>query len=352
MKKISVLLSIIFIAMCIISCNRSSEGTTVPGSETAPSPPPTDISQKGSYEISYSPETERMIPSAHRPSSADAGDVVTIRTGPVMEAELYFYYDNIQMKQTHAGRDYWEYQFIMPAKNITVSYNMIPLNPDPTQPAPSDPIPPQPYTLSVFEQWLTDITPEQITQIKTTTEYSGVRPGSFNQITYTSNGAVISSFLKVIRNLEITQSSIDNTLEPGGTNFTISFLLADGTNSSISFANNMYICPWLSSNSLKVESLPRLDQYEQVTTAFSFVIHSSAASVYDASLLSLICLLDNIGSWEFIALPEESTPPDDSNLSYLVRSHISTIYIYSDNIFRYEDQFYYLINGSFSEMFS
>ncbi len=61
MKKISVLLSIIFIAICIISCNRSAKGTTAPSPETAPSFPLTDTSQKGSYKISYSPETERMI---------------------------------------------------------------------------------------------------------------------------------------------------------------------------------------------------------------------------------------------------------------------------------------------------
>ena len=77
------------------------------------------------YSITYADkETERLLHDGYVPRRANPGDTVVLRAGPIMDADLYFYANGVQIENTHNDSDYWEYTFIMPDEDVVITHKM------------------------------------------------------------------------------------------------------------------------------------------------------------------------------------------------------------------------------------
>lgn len=77
------------------------------------------------YSITYADkETERLLHDGYVPRRANPGDTVVLRAGPIMDADLYFYANGVQIENTHNDSDYWEYTFIMPDEDVVITHEM------------------------------------------------------------------------------------------------------------------------------------------------------------------------------------------------------------------------------------
>ena len=78
------------------------------------------------YSITYADkETERLLHDGYVPRRANPGDTVVLRAGPIMDADLYFYANGVQIENTHNDSDYWEYTFIMPDEDVVITHDII-----------------------------------------------------------------------------------------------------------------------------------------------------------------------------------------------------------------------------------
>ena len=78
------------------------------------------------YSITYADkETERLLHDGYVPRRANPGDTVVLRAGPIMDADLYFYANGVQIENTHNDSDYWEYAFIMPDEDVVITHDII-----------------------------------------------------------------------------------------------------------------------------------------------------------------------------------------------------------------------------------
>ena len=79
----------------------------------------------GANSISYADdETERLLHDDFAPKWARPGDTVVLRAGPIMDADLYFYANGVNIENTHNDSDYWEYTFIMPDEDVVITHDM------------------------------------------------------------------------------------------------------------------------------------------------------------------------------------------------------------------------------------
>ena len=77
------------------------------------------------YSITYADkETERLLHDGYVPKRANPGDTVVLRAGPIMDADLYFYANGVQIENTHNDSDYWEYVFIMPDEDVVITHEI------------------------------------------------------------------------------------------------------------------------------------------------------------------------------------------------------------------------------------
>ena len=79
----------------------------------------------GVHSITYANDkTEELLHEGFAPKRAKAGDTVVLRAGPIMDADLYFYANGVNIKNTHNSSDYWEYTFIMPDEDVVITHDM------------------------------------------------------------------------------------------------------------------------------------------------------------------------------------------------------------------------------------
>jgi hypothetical protein len=79
----------------------------------------------GFHPISYQDaKTERLLMEGYAPKRAKPGDTVVLRTGPIMDANLYLYANGVPIENTHNDSDYWEYTFIMPDEDVVITHKM------------------------------------------------------------------------------------------------------------------------------------------------------------------------------------------------------------------------------------
>ena len=78
------------------------------------------------YSITYADkETEKLLHDGYVPRRANPGDTVVLRAGPIMDADLCFYVNGVQIENTHNDSDYWEYTFIMPDEDVVITHDII-----------------------------------------------------------------------------------------------------------------------------------------------------------------------------------------------------------------------------------
>ena len=202
-----------------------------------------------------------------------------------------------------------------------------------------------------FEPWLRDLTAADVAKIRTTSEAVGVAPGSFKTNRETSNQGIIAKILSDYQSITMTYISKEDAQIDGGWGFTITFLLADGTEREIYFHDRVYdgnkSHPELSSlQYFRVNNLPTLDQYTS-PRSYSFITY-----VHDFKL----CDMDGVKQgvyygledWKFSDEVDAQVYPEPTRY---IDADVGKIYLCTDRVFyllREGQKVYYTLVGDWT----
>lgn len=198
-----------------------------------------------------------------------------------------------------------------------------------------------------FEEWLNDISADEVKEIKTTTEFIGVAPGRLKDIQRTTDKTAIAEVIDDYQSIIMTSVSREDAEVEGGGAFTIEFILEGGDTQKIYFNNGIYdgnvTKPELSSlQYYRVDNIPTLEKYSKVKNSNSFISYRSTFELFtiDDEKVGEFYGLDK---FEFVERGETEIPdgetaiPPEEPTHYLV-GDVGTIYICSDKVF-------YMINN-------
>lgn len=324
---------LIIIIFCFAACNPEENISTAPSDPPATS----EAITVPQFQITYSPEVVLSIAHAYRPICADAGDIITLRTGPVMDADLNLYYNNIKIEQTHAGSDYWEYQFIMPAENVYITNKIGSTPPDIS-------ISPAPSTLEYFHPQLAKLSADQVAQIETVTKSGG---SYLQQTTSTRDAEDINFFLTSLKNVETGSFSDSYDPYPAMT-VQITITLKDGSAQVLEFSNG--ICTKSDCRDLiglYVQDLPQLELCEYFTTYFSFAVSDNSVRL---TTPTSDYLLENLDTWKFESDVDFFSIDGLPDPLYTMAGAFGIGIVYTETVFEYNGTYYGLLDYTFSQM--
>ena len=207
-------------------------------------------------------------------------------------------------------------------------------------------------------EWLKSILPENVTQVKTVLQYNGVQPGSLTTRESSTHPEAIFHMIDSYYHLESDPISKEDAMFEGGSSFSVSFYLEDGTKQELLIQNGIY----RDSNGdyWKLKHIPTLRDHvysakdpDVLSDSFSFVTYQDSGTVYqyqDENTESRLELgaLSGIGKLEFVECVETvSTVP-----THCIETEFGMIQVYNETGFSVREQYYNLINGDFYQMFS
>ena len=189
--------------------------------------------------------------------------------------------------------------------------------------------------LNEYASWLSELSAEEVNEVKTVFEYVGVAPGRFKDIRKTTDKTVIAEILKNYASVSMKSVPREETHVDGGSAFSVEFILTDGTVKRLSFNNGFYAYGFdqdeISSLCyFKLKFIPTLDGFESVDKCNGFITYTAAAPVYGngGALVGEIPL----NQLEFIELTEAF---DDSSVKqkYYVETEFGGLAFFSDTVF-------------------
>ena len=77
-------------------------------------------SSEGPFQIHYDMDGA-MSQFKERPSTAEIGETIELRTEILYDADIHVYVDGIEIGKSHYDSDYWGWSFVMPDREVTVS---------------------------------------------------------------------------------------------------------------------------------------------------------------------------------------------------------------------------------------
>ena len=322
MKKISAcVFTIVFCLCCLTSCALFAK-----------------------HSITYADnETEMLLHDGYAPKRANPGDTVVLRAGPIMDADLYFYANGVQIENTHNDSDYWEYTFIMPDEDVVITHKMsdgfiqctnhIDANangrcdrcghehiiiyvsagtsghfenykcgcPYDHGSVPhydenfdcicdacgydmNEDYPPLVDTTIPLRnltrcEWLNEITAEDIAEIKIIGEAVGVAPGNLKTVQSSTNEAVIARIFEEYYSLDTRPISKMDGQIDGGSGVTVKFVLKDGTTKELYINNGNYLDT--DGDYFKLSSVPKFKDTDYARKVSAFINYIGTATVYD-----------------------------------------------------------------------
>ena len=207
-----------------------------------------------------------------------------------------------------------------------------------------------------FEEWLNDISADEVKEIKTTTEFIGVAPGRLKDIQRTTDKATIAGVIDDYKSIIMTRVSGEDAEVDGGGAFTIEFILTNGEVKKIYFNNGIYngnvTKPELSSlQYYRVDNIPTLEYYDNVTKSNGFITYIGTGTVYDSEN-NAVCEIQ-IDEFEFVPLQEDfSIPP--THYRYTVQTEFGTLVFVQNDLFYIVEEdnrvYYKLINKNLDEL--
>ena len=189
-------------------------------------------------------------------------------------------------------------------------------------------------SLHEYASWLSGLAAEDVAEIKTTFEYVGVAPGGFKDISKTTDKSIIAEMLNECANIPMKSVSREEACVDGGGAFTIEFILADGTVKKIYSNNGFYAHgsdqDWLFATCyFKLECIPTLKGYDNVSKCNGFITYLNAGQVYDNN--GLVCEIP-LNELEFVELTEGF---DDSSVNQkcYIETEFGNLAFFSDSVF-------------------
>ena len=251
------------------------------------------------------------------------GMVYSLRTRITVDHDLVVKANGVPIPKSGYGPDYWEYEFVMPCENVQITIT----------PAEGGPVPPSPDRdyLFFYEPWLRELSPDQVTQIRTVREPIAAAPGSLKQIHCTADPAAIAGMLRIYNVLAMPRLNPEKD-EEGGNRLTVEFMLTDGTIYSLTFRNNCYTAA--DGTVLQADNLPTLAPFVNVTESFGFVTDQTQCPMYDGQTGQLAATFTGLVQMEFV--PTDA-PEAEMPCLYRIETEFGTLQIYSDTLFCLQD---------------
>lgn len=182
--------------------------------------------------------------------------------------------------------------------------------------------------------WLSDLSGENVSEIKTTVKYVGSAPGSFRKVCRTTDKNVIAETVRDFADISCKSVSREEALVDGGSALTVEFILTDGAVKELNFNNGFYaneanrdgifsLCYF------KADAIPSLVNCENVTVSYSFTTYTDTGKVYSGG--SLLCRIP-LSVVEFTELTDE-TSNVFSQEKYYIETEFGGLAFFSDNVF-------------------
>ena len=348
------------------------------------------------YSITYADkETEKLLHDGYVPRRANPGDTVVLRAGPIMDADLYFYVNGVQIENTHNDSDYWEYTFIMPDEDVVITHDIIggfgpkecinhidenndgicddcnhehtityvsagesghfenytcgcphdhgavphydedidlicdacgyDMNAD-YPPLVDITIPLRNLTRC---EWLNELTAEDIAEIKIISGAVGVAPGNLNNVSSSTDEAVIARIFEEYYQLDARPISKMEGQIDGGGGVMVEFILKDGTAKKLYINNGNYRDP--DNNYFELLSTPKFKDTDNKAEAYGFITYLGTGTVYDKDN-NAVCEMP-IDELEFVAF-DGDLPAVITGYYYTVDTEFGTLWFtYNSEIF-------------------
>lgn len=182
--------------------------------------------------------------------------------------------------------------------------------------------------------WLSDLSGENVTEIKTTVKYIGTPPGSFQKVYRTTDKNVIAEMVSDFADISCKSVAREEALVDGGSALTAEFILTDGTVKELSFGNGFYAHETSrdgisSLRYFKASAIPTLVNQENVTVSYRFVTHVETGKVYGGG--RLLCEIP-LSVIEFTELNDEASGTF-SQEKYYIETEFGRLAFFSDTVF-------------------
>ena len=294
------------------------------------------VSCSGDYKLDviFDGNTADSIISSPKSGYYNAGDELLIRANILYDAQVYVFLNNELETTTSWNNDFNEWKIEMPSKDSTL-------------------------VLTMDRFYATDVTTiskiipsymekDEVTKIRIRDGYNGVRPGSLDIIKYTDSQEEINRFYSFF---DEKVEKCDNNLVPDGGNYrVISFIGSDYENSYRISNKIMASTGFTSNTNFKILSESFYSDYDITSPTLSCYMLGNLPPVssmstyykYDEETEDYVKTsktFRELGEIEFINAEKIETPP----LGYLETRLLEDIFIYSDKIFSFENNFYEVV---------
>ena len=177
--------------------------------------------------------------------------------------------------------------------------------------------------LHKYASWLLEITAEDVAEIKTTFEDIGVAPGTFKDITRTTDKTIIADIIEKYAAVSMKTVPVLDTYVEGGSAFTIEFTFTSGKTASLDF-NNGFL-----GHQYEVDHIPTLEGYDNITRSYELISYIGTGTVYNNDNTA-ICEIP-IEELEFVKLEGDVGVPDW--IMYEIESDFGQLFFSSSTVF-------------------
>ena len=203
-------------------------------------------------------------------------------------------------------------------------------------------------------EWLNEITAEDIAKIKIISGAVGVAPGNLNNVSSSTDEAVIARIFEEYYWLDTAPISKMEGQIDGGGGVTVKFILKDGTAKELYINNGNYLDT--NGDYFELLSTPKFKDTDNATKAYGFITYLGTGTVYDKDNNS-VCEIP-IDELEFV----ESDGCVDAMVTgyyYTVETEFGTLYFdYSNDLFylQFEEgevdyiEYYQLVGKNLDEL--
>ncbi len=183
--------------------------------------------------ITYADDLVELLCEGYAPSEAAVGERVFIRTHPILDTDFNLYANDVKIEQIHAGSDYWEYTFVMPDERVIITHKTV---------GDSQILPEPDMTyLFCYEEWLSSLSTDAISEIKTVQRNPSVYLEHFYKYIYrTIDRDVIADVLQRYQNMMLEPIHVDSVPLEGGGLLSVEFVLTDGSTHTVDFEAGCY----------------------------------------------------------------------------------------------------------------
>lgn len=180
-------------------------------------------------------------------------------------------------------------------------------------------------------EWLNEIKVDDIIEIKIISESIGVAPGTFKNITTSTNKTVISKIFEKWYWLDTAPIIEGQT--PGGNATSINFIFDDGIVKEICINNGKYIDT--NGNYFELLYIPKFDENDEYESRYSFITYQDTFELYTIDGVKL-GEYSGLSEYEFVEYSYDKTETNE-DLGYL-ETEFGRIYIHSDDVFYIKEE--------------